>query len=77
LVGYESSLCNHVLPVFADRPVADISYRDCKAFVDNLLRDGLAPGTVGEARKMASRRTTTTHAGRRRSVARRLGRAGR
>lgn len=51
-VGYESSLRNHVLPVFADRPVADISYRDCRAFVDNLLRDGLAPGTVGEARKI-------------------------
>ena len=51
-VGYESSLRNHVLPVFANRPIADISYRECKAFVDRLLRDGLAPGTVGEARKI-------------------------
>src|ERR687891_251596 len=51
-VGYESSLRNHVLPVFANRPIADISYRECKAFVDGLLRDGLAPGTVGEARKI-------------------------
>lgn len=51
-VGYEASLRNHVLPVFAHRPVADISYRDCRAFVDELLRDGLAPGTVGEARKI-------------------------
>jgi Phage integrase, N-terminal SAM-like domain len=51
-VGYESSLRNHVLPVFADRPIADVTYRDCKAFVDGLLRDGLAPGTAGEARKV-------------------------
>ena len=51
-VGYESSLRNHVLPVFTNRPIADISYRDCKAFVDRLLLDGLAPGTVGEARKI-------------------------
>lgn len=51
-VGYESSLRNHVLPVFADRPIADISYRECKAFVDGLLGDGLAPGTAGEARKI-------------------------
>lgn len=52
LVGYESTLRVHVLPVFADRPVAAITYRDCKAFVDDLLRTGLAPGTVGEARKV-------------------------
>ena len=51
-VGYESSLRNHVLPVFANRPIADITYRECKAFVDGLLRRGLAPGTAGEARKI-------------------------
>jgi len=51
-VGYESSLRNHVLPVFGDRPIADITYRECKAFVDVLLRSGLAPGTAGEARKV-------------------------
>ena len=51
-VGYESSLRNHVLPVFADRPIAEISYRECKAFVDGLLRGGLAPGTAGEARRI-------------------------
>lgn len=52
LVGYESTLRVHVLPVFGDRPVAAITYRDCKGFVDDLLRRGFAPGTVGEARKV-------------------------
>ncbi|MDP1821575.1 MAG: site-specific integrase [Acidimicrobiales bacterium] len=52
LVGYESTLRVHVLPVFADRPVAAITYRDCKRFVDDLLHAGFAPGTVGEARKV-------------------------
>jgi len=52
LVGYESTLRVHVLPVFGDRPIAAITYRDCKGFVDGLLRVGLAPGTVGEARKV-------------------------
>ena len=52
LVGYESALRVHVLPVFGDRPVVTITYRDCKAFVDNLLRSGMAPGTVGDARKI-------------------------
>lgn len=52
LVGYESALRVHVLPVFGQMPVAAITYRDCKAFVDELLRSGLAPGTVGDARKI-------------------------
>ncbi len=52
LVGYESTLRVHVLPVFADRPVVAITYRDCKRFVDELLHAGLAPGTVGQARKV-------------------------
>lgn len=52
LVGYESTLRVHVVPVFGDRPVGAITYRDCKRFVDDLLRKGLAPGTVGEARKV-------------------------
>lgn len=51
-VGYESSLRNHVLPVFGARQVASITYRDCKAFVDDRLAAGLAPGTAGEARKV-------------------------
>jgi integrase len=52
LVGYESALRVHVLPVFGGRPVASITYRDCKGFVDTLLDSGLAPGTVGDARKI-------------------------
>lgn len=52
LLGYGSALRVHVLPVFGKRPVASITYRDCRAFVDELLRSGLAPGTVGEARKV-------------------------
>jgi integrase len=32
--------------------VASIGYRDCKAFVGELLGAGLAPGTVAEARKV-------------------------
>lgn len=52
LVGYESALRVHVLPVFGGRPVANITYRDCKGFVDTLLGSGLAPGTVGDARKI-------------------------
>jgi integrase len=51
-LAYESSLRNHVLPVFGPRPVGSITYRDCKAFVDAKTADGLAPGTVGEARKV-------------------------
>jgi integrase len=51
-VGYEASLRNHVLPAFGQRPVNSITYRHCKAFVDDLLRSGLAPGTAGEARKV-------------------------
>lgn len=51
-LAYESSLRNHVLPVFEHRQVASITYRDCKQFVDDLATDGLAPGTVGEARKV-------------------------
>ena len=51
-LAYESSLRNHVLPVFEHRPVASITYRDCKRFVDDLANGGLAPGTVGEARKI-------------------------
>ena len=51
-VGYESALRVHVLPAFGDRPVGSITYRDCKAFVDGLLQTGLAPGTVGDARKI-------------------------
>jgi integrase len=51
-VGYESCLRNHVLPRFANRPKASITYRDCKRFVDDLRDQGLAPGTVGEARKV-------------------------
>lgn len=51
-LAYESSLRNHVLPVFEHRQVASITYRDCKQFVDDLAADGLAPGTVGEARKV-------------------------
>lgn len=52
LVGYESSLRNHVLPVFAERPVGRISYRDAKQFVSGLAAKDLAPGTIGEARKI-------------------------
>ncbi len=52
LVGYESSLRNHVLPVFAERPVGTISYRDAKKFVSGLAAKDLAPGTIGEARKI-------------------------
>jgi integrase len=51
-VGYESALRVHVMPAFAARPVGSITYRDCKQFVDDLLRTGLAPGTVGDARKI-------------------------
>lgn len=51
-VSYESCLRNHVLPVFEGAPVGSITYRDCKAFIDGLRRKGLAPGTVGEARKV-------------------------
>ena len=51
-LAYESSLRNHVLPVFEHRQVASITYRDCKQFVDDLAAKGLAPGTVGEARKV-------------------------
>jgi site-specific recombinase XerC len=51
-LAYESSLRNHVLPAFEHRPIASITYRDCKHFVDELSRKGLAPGTVGEARKI-------------------------
>lgn len=35
-VSYESSLRNHVLPVFTRQAVASITYRDCKQFVTNL-----------------------------------------
>ncbi|MEJ7582521.1 MAG: N-terminal phage integrase SAM-like domain-containing protein [Acidimicrobiales bacterium] len=52
LVGYESSLRNHVLPAFARRPVGSITYRDCKQLIDDKTSSGLAPGTVGEARKV-------------------------
>jgi hypothetical protein len=48
-VSYESSLRNHVLPVFERQPVGSITYRDCKAFVDGLRVKGLAAGTAGEA----------------------------
>lgn len=51
-VGYESCLRNHVLPEFGQRPVSTITYRDCKRFVDDLRTRGLAPGTIGEARKV-------------------------
>lgn len=51
-LSYESSLRNHVLPAFEHRPVASLTYRDCKRFVDDLAEKGLAPGTVGEARKV-------------------------
>lgn len=39
-LAYESSLRNHVLPVFEHRPVASITYRDCKRFVDDLANGG-------------------------------------
>lgn len=52
LVSYESSLRNHVLPVFAGRPVGTITYRDAKQFVSGLAAKQLAPGTIGEARKV-------------------------
>ena len=51
-LAYESSLRNHVLPAFEHRQVASVTYRDCKQFVDDLAAKGLAPGTVGEARKV-------------------------
>lgn len=51
-IGYESSLRNHVQPVFGGLPIASITYRHCKSFVDELIASGLAPGTVGEARKV-------------------------
>jgi integrase len=51
-VSYESSLRNHVLPAFEKRPIGAITYRDCKAFVDGMKAKGLAPGTIGEARKV-------------------------
>lgn len=52
LVSYESSLRNHVLPVFAQRPVGSITYRDAKQFVSTMTAKKLAPGTIGEARKI-------------------------
>jgi len=51
-VSYESSLRNHVLPVFTGRAVASITYRDCKQFVADLANKQLAAGTIGEARKI-------------------------
>lgn len=51
-VAYESSLRNHVMPAFGNRPVNTITYRDCKDFVNKMLAAGYAPGTVGEARKI-------------------------
>lgn len=41
-----------MLPVFDTLPVSQITYRDCKAFVDAMLAAGYAPGTVSEARKI-------------------------
>jgi integrase len=52
LAGYTSCLRNHVLPNFGHLAVANITYRDCKRFVDEMLAAGHAPGTVGEARKV-------------------------
>jgi hypothetical protein len=48
----------HAIDVFAERShcgpnvgsTSTMSYRECRAFVDDLLETGLAPGTVGEAR---------------------------
>lgn len=51
-VSYESCLRNHVMPVFEDRPIGSITYRDCRTFVDDLRSKGLAAGTIGEARKI-------------------------
>ena len=51
-LGYESALRNHVMPVFGNRVISTITYRDCKRFVDDGLSRGYAPGTVGEARKI-------------------------
>src|SRR5262245_23087647 len=51
-VAYEGSLRNHVLPAFKAQPIAGITYRDCKAFVDGMLAARYAPGTVSEARKV-------------------------
>ncbi len=51
-VSYESSLRNHVLPVFEGRAVGSITYRDAKQFVADLANKGLAPGTIDEARKI-------------------------
>ncbi|MGI8756903.1 MAG: site-specific integrase [Acidimicrobiales bacterium] len=52
LVSYESSLRNHVLPVFTGTPIGSINYRDAKQFVSGLAAKKLAPGTISEARKI-------------------------
>ena len=77
-LAYESSLRNHVLPVFSNRTVSSITYRDCRQFVDGLLAKGYAPGTVGEARenpaphppRSAEKRRDPTQSGRRPARAR-------
>lgn len=51
-VGYEAMLRNHVLPAFGHRPVNTIAYRHCKAFIDGMLKSGLAPGSAGAARNV-------------------------
>jgi len=55
LVSYESSLCNHVLPVFTGNPVGTINYRDAKQFVSGLAAKKLAPGTIALARSDVAR----------------------
>ena len=49
--GYESALGNHVMPVFGDRPIASIRYRDCKHSSTRSSRKGSrpAPSEIGRA----------------------------
>ena len=46
---YSTELRTHVLPVFADMPLADITRRDVQEWVNALAASGLAPATVRHA----------------------------
>jgi integrase len=49
---YESVLRVHVLPTFAQRPVATIGPADVRRFIAERVESGAAPGTVRSARKV-------------------------
>lgn len=49
---YESILRIHVLPTFADRPIAAIAPADVRCFIAERVEAGAAPGTVRAARKV-------------------------